>query len=377
MLHSIGKQLLRWAIALGLALFKLGLLGLIAVSGLGYGANRWPWELLSHFRWQYSLLAIAGAAMALGLRWSLAQPKGRGSVRLSIGWVWAALLALGLNLPELLPWYLPQFQLGQLQLGLAAHGAPVPSSSPNPALATTAPQAQQVQALRLLAANVHTENTAFGQTLAAVRQQSPDMAVFTEVTGDWIDALTQGLGAQLPYQVGNGDEILIMSRFPLSPLPRPTPRSVAVDVRLNGREQPLRLIGLHPVVPLFPSSLGDRNQSLTDVANDVATAGKGLQPPNLQLPIIVAGDFNITPWSVAYHQFLERSGLHHAGLGRGIPLSWPMPSTVRRKRPSWLLPLVRIPIDHCLVSRNIGAQDFQVLKNGNSDHAMIVADVQL
>lgn len=83
---------------------------------------------------------------------------------------------------------------------------------------------------------------------------------------------------------------------------------------------------------------------------------------SIKTPYVLAGDFNATPWSHSYRQFLQDSGLKSSG--RMLP-SWP----------AWPLALPQFAIDHLFVS-----QELQVLHRGvgpqiGSDHLPIWASV--
>ena len=82
----------------------------------------------------------------------------------------------------------------------------------------------------------------------------------------------------------------------------------------------------------------------------------------LEGPLIVAGDFNATPWSYALHGFRERTGLCGAP---GYRPSWP----------SWL-DAVGLPIDQVFVSEGLGVTA-EVLQPAGSDHMPIGAVVTL
>jgi hypothetical protein len=45
--------------------------------------------------------------------------------------------------------------------------------------------------------------------------------------------------------------------------------------------------------------------------------------------------------------------------------------------PTWLIPLIGIPIDHCLVSKDFGVSRIHTGDNSNSDHAPLIVDLML
>ena len=81
-------------------------------------------------------------------------------------------------------------------------------------------------------------------------------------------------------------------------------------------------------------------------------------------PVMVLGDLNATSWTPYFAELILAGGLSDSRRGFGVASTWPgfMP-----------LPL-RIPIDHCLVSREIGVRERRVGQPVGSDHRPIVVD---
>jgi len=79
-------------------------------------------------------------------------------------------------------------------------------------------------------------------------------------------------------------------------------------------------------------------------------------------PVVVAGDFNATPFSV-----VTRTFAHDAGLRRVTSLpSWP--SFVR---------LPQVAIDHIFVSPDVAVTGVRLGEPGGSDHYPVIADLVL
>jgi endonuclease/exonuclease/phosphatase (EEP) superfamily protein YafD len=330
------KQILPGVVSLSLG-------GLAGLSLLSYIAWGFPWELLSHFRAQYLGLAIALLGLILAVsrsRWALPRP-----------YLWAALLVVSLNAVEILPWYWDYPQRIEPSWSNLSYV-----------------RVQALPHLRVFSANVHSDNTRYDQTIAIVQAENPDLALFIEVTPDWVNQLQAGLGDRLPYRYTvYSTGMLLMSRLPLTQTKtlRTGDFSLLATFELGG--QPIQFIGIHPVIPLPRAAFAQRNaafQTLADYIQGITT------------PVIVMGDFNLSPWSPYYRQFIQQTHLHNASLGFGVQPSFPRLSTVR-PRPGWLLPLINIPIDHCLVSRPFRVTGFGTAAHGNADHAPIVTELVL
>jgi endonuclease/exonuclease/phosphatase (EEP) superfamily protein YafD len=81
-------------------------------------------------------------------------------------------------------------------------------------------------------------------------------------------------------------------------------------------------------------------------------------------PVIVLGDLNFTPWSPYFRELLRDGGLRNTSQGHGLHASWPA-----------LLPMGRIPLDHCLVSPEIRVSNKQVGPYIGSDHLPVMVEV--
>jgi endonuclease/exonuclease/phosphatase (EEP) superfamily protein YafD len=109
-----------------------------------------------------------------------------------------------------------------------------------------------------------------------------------------------------------------------------------------------------------------KGREATRIRNDLLQAIPDHMAEFLGLKI-VAGDFNVTPWSGHFRQLVRHSGLRSSHLGRGIQSTWPS-----------RLPLpFRIPIDHALVSPEIGVARREVGRAFGSSHQPLIVDLVL
>ena len=113
----------------------------------------------------------------------------------------------------------------------------------------------------------------------------------------------------------------------------------------------VHLVAPHPTNLLY--SFDERNSQLAAVAAYAQTAP------------IIAGDLNVTMWSYWYKQ-IEQTGLENARRGRGILASWDSP-----------IPLVRLPIDHVLVSAEMKVGSAELLPSTGSDHRPLFVTLTL
>lgn len=215
---------------------------------------------------------------------------------------------------------------------------------------------------RALALNVHYHNDAYDEFLAYVTEIDPDFIVLSEITQAWQVAL-QGLTTDYPYTHQTGfksNSRLILSRLPFvddSVRQVEDEERPSVVTTLNLGETQLTVVGVHLRPPLSAGRTAQRNQQLDNLAG-FAQAESG--------PIMLLGDFNITPWSSVFRDFKAQAGLKDARLGYGLAPTWPT---------HW--PIGGIPIDHILVSPGITVHHFERGPNVGSDHYPVIVDFSL
>ncbi len=310
--------MLRW--------FDTLLLFLASVAtGLGLlplGARLW-WilDLTTHFRLQF--LGAAGALLvllALRRKWLSA----------------AALLVIGaLNAWPVLP-YVPRF-----------------------APAATAPSA--AAPLKVLTVNVSFRQFSARRFREIVAEAAPDVLLVVEFTPHAEEVLAE-FDKLFPQQLKAPAEgpygIAVWSRFPLEraftfPL-GPVP---AVEARVQTPAGTFTLLGVHLSAPTLPRRAEQRNQELKLLAEHRAM---------LAGPVIVAGDFNVTPYSPYYGDWLAATQLTDSRYGRALTGSWPA-----------VLPILGIPIDHVAVSNEFVILSHRRLPAFGSDHWGIMAELAL
>lgn len=131
----------------------------------------------------------------------------------------------------------------------------------------------------------------------------------------------------------------------------------AAKVTLDWHGTPITVLGVHLHWPFGPTNSRWRNQELEGIASfAAATSG----------PLIVAGDFNVTPWSSHFRDALDRSALNDCAAGHGLAPSWPAQA-----------PPFGIRIDHCWASKHWRATDVRIGPGLGSDHLPLIADLAL
>ena len=217
--------------------------------------------------------------------------------------------------------------------------------------------------LKLLQANVHSTNTDYARFLALIDDEQPDVVVVQEVSPAWAEGLKRLEGAW-PHRVVEARDgnfgIALLSKLPLAatavvasePLGFPT---IVATLDVSGRR--LQLIGTHPMIPLGQRNYAARNAQLT-TTGDLLRRGDGAR--------VLVGDLNTSMWDLNYRTLEARTGLRNVRRGFGVLPTWPT-----------FLPFAMIPIDHVLVSGEVGVIDARKGPHIGSDHLPLIVTLAL
>jgi endonuclease/exonuclease/phosphatase family metal-dependent hydrolase len=234
-------------------------------------------------------------------------------------------------------------------------------------VAQSAPAANGGEKLHVASINVYYRNTEHERVVQFLREQKPDVVVLVEITPAWrrgLDSLnsiyTHRYFSATPIQrVGPQVErgVLMLSRWPIEradPIDFGDWAEPGIAATLSVRGRPFHVIGVHPCWPIGAGISAERNREFAKIAS-IARA--------TQAPLVVLGDFNVTPFSPHFATLLEDSGLRSAAGSRWVP-TWPT-----------FLPLAGIQIDHALISPDLAVLDFKRGPRIGSDHWPIVIEL--
>jgi endonuclease/exonuclease/phosphatase (EEP) superfamily protein YafD len=305
------------------ALAKLAAAATILVSLLPLGARAW-WvlDLTSHFRLQYLALAVPLLVVL--------------AARRQLRWCAGLILAIAINVAAVFP-YLPS-----PARVVAATGAAAP--------------------IKMLTVNVSYREFASQRLLEIVRDASPDLLLVVEYTPHGAQLIDAELDAAYPQHLKmpalGAYGIALWSRYELEAAEsRELGPTASIETKVRGPTGPFTLLGVHLRAPLTGRRAAERNYQLELLAERRASIAG---------PLLVAGDFNITPYSPFFADWLADSGLTDSRRGRTLSTSWPT-----------VLPIAGIPIDHCAVS-----DEFQIIAHRRllpfgSDHYGILTELVL
>lgn len=150
----------------------------------------------------------------------------------------------------------------------------------------------------------------------------------------------------------------IFSRLPLRTIRLKPFAGERIDVIVEvGAERPFTLIATHLKPTVSAVKAAQRNAHFADMARYVT---------QLREPVVLIGDFNSSPWSVYYQEFVRETGLKDGRLGNGILPTWPAPRFALNQFPHLTLALT--PLDHALYSHTITWHTFERGRYVGSDH---------
>jgi endonuclease/exonuclease/phosphatase (EEP) superfamily protein YafD len=219
--------------------------------------------------------------------------------------------------------------------------------------------------VRLLIANVLTTNTDHDRLLGLINETDPDIIGLVEVNHRWLDALAV-LDDRYPFQLtdprADNFGMALFSKLPLAngrteQFAGAGFNSIVGDVRVSSVTEPITIVLSHPPPPVRRAISQSRDEQLRALGQFIA---------NQRNPVIVAGDFNATPWTPSFRDMVSKAELINARRGRGLVGTWP----------ANLPPFLRLPIDHVLVTPPLAIVGFATPGSIGSDHLPLVVDVK-
>ncbi|MEO8733318.1 MAG: endonuclease/exonuclease/phosphatase family protein [Flavobacteriales bacterium] len=206
--------------------------------------------------------------------------------------------------------------------------------------------------------NLYQYNDRHKDVLQTARGTHADLISFQEVYSVWAQVLAKGLGALYPYSRIELQHdcygIAVFSKLPMlgtEVLRIGTRPAITAEVRTA--EGAVRILAVHTTSPGSYGEFRDREKQLVWLA-DLVEASK--------IPTVVLGDLNTASWDSAFRQLCSKAHLKEGG---GAPrATWP--ATVG-------LPLT--PLDHVLVTPQLGVSSTRSFPIPGSDHRGLVAEI--
>ena len=223
--------------------------------------------------------------------------------------------------------------------------------------------AQQAPGQTLCVANVLTSNQDHARARAWLTQRAPSGAFFVEVDARWERALS-AMSPQLEHVRGFPRQ----DNFGVASLTRAQPASAklvtvggwhALEVLLPTEQLgQLRVLVVHPLPPIGADYTRRRNAHMQALGAFIAASNQ---------PTVVLGALNMTPWSPHFRSFVRAARLARAKPAWRRAATWP----------TGFPDILRIPIDHVLVSERLAARAVEVGPDIGSDHLPVCVEIGL
>lgn len=236
--------------------------------------------------------------------------------------------------------------------------------------------------VRVMAFNVLWVNKDIDAIANAIMTAQPDLVALPELTLNQDPALAARIGRHYPYRIlsrlpGSDFGTGIYSRWPLvdrgSLQTGLGLRSAQADVRTPGGT--VRFLAVHPRATLAtgnsPSDIAGRiRQSFRGREAQLAAICKQVAGWS-EMPVLLAGDFNMSEFSDAYRCLGKSMGDAFKAVGNGYGATWPQGPETFPWPLSWL---VRARIDYVFHSSHWRPVQAEVLSlQTGSDHKIVVA----
>ncbi len=297
---------------------------LLAASAISFlPSDAFSIDLLSHFRFQYFIIAIIGIFICL---WQIPDQT------------WA------------------RFSAGILIISLLLNGWALILYFPSSSVSTF-----KNDAFKIAVANIYTKNQNHSAVLAFIRQEEADLVLLIETNDRWVEALAPLKNIYVySYNIlrPNNFGMMVLSKEPIGPIKETyftnskNVVSLVFKLLINGKKY--NILAAHTAPPIGIKRFRQRNMHLRGISNWAS---------NQNGSTLVLGDLNTTPFSYSYKKFLEISRLNDPREQRGYLATW---------GPIGLFGF-QIPIDHILLSNDLEAASLSVGPDIGSDHRPLIA----
>ena len=220
---------------------------------------------------------------------------------------------------------------------------------------------------KVMVANVLQKNKDHNKLLQEVESKNPDILLLLETDRVWLNAVNSTLSKEYTYYKGapldNTYGMLLYSKLPMQnteihyQIDDSIP-SIETKVKLPSGSY-FQLYAIHPTPPM-----PQHNPMSTD--RDAEMMKTAFKSRNMQLPVLVIGDFNDVAWSESTQLYKEVSELLDLRIGRGMFNTFSANSKIMR----W-------PLDHIFVSEHFRAKEVLRGNDVGSDHFPAYAELTL
>lgn len=222
--------------------------------------------------------------------------------------------------------------------------------------------------IRLTTANVYSSNRRHADIETELLRGDADVVAIIELSHELSDYLADEFTKLYPYSLldpkgGANFGIGVYSKLPFedSKLDYFNDESISsVVVRVNCLGQPLRILATHTVPPIGPRAFRHRNKHLHMIAEQILRYRR--DEPNV--PVVVMGDLNLTPWSPVFRDFAQAAELTSGAEGQGLTPTWYR----------WPIFPFGLVLDHILATADLQCLSRAVGNDVGSDHRFVTVE---
>lgn len=231
---------------------------------------------------------------------------------------------------------------------------------------------KDLETYRIVSINLKLDSDTYDKTASFIRKCNPDFVVFTEYGNSWrreLELLLSEHKWRYVRVTGEHVGIGIYSKYPaeFKVVFVEEPKALAMpvvcaDISISGKaEKKLRLIGFRGPSP--------RRDFLYRQRNAVLMTGVGFAEEgySTDIPVIMAGDYNASPYSSVFKEAVYKGHLGYDSTP--FAKTWPVNGDM-------FLPF-GIRIDHALVNRHVRIISSETGPLLDSDHYPVTVDFQL
>ncbi|WP_420098481.1 endonuclease/exonuclease/phosphatase family protein [Corynebacterium sp.] len=222
------------------------------------------------------------------------------------------------------------------------------------------------ETLRVMALNTYFNGVDDASIIEETRRLDPDVLVLSETSPAEVSAVERGTGLTSTSAVqdsdgASGTAVLVRRDTPVS--------DAAGDEELTGHQTPsarlsapvpVDVYGVHTLPPAFSDLISGWEDDLGTLRDSFGSSDV------VDVPLVLAGDFNATVAHPEFREFLDRTGLTRCEGSGGIRRVTGTPTWPDR------FPLVRI--DHILI-RDGSCEDGGTVRVAGTDHRGVWADI--
>jgi endonuclease/exonuclease/phosphatase (EEP) superfamily protein YafD len=218
--------------------------------------------------------------------------------------------------------------------------------------------------IKVYSANVNLDNDELSELKRELQRIGPDILLLMEVTAEHFRQISPVIQTY-PYHIERrsvgekGTGFILLSKFPVLNYNVTILSEVCnffLEATMDIHQKPVMFYGIHARRPDKVNFI-DRKSQFKWLARQINKQS---------VPVIVAGDFNATPYSPVFKDFVKTTGLMDSREGFGWQPSWPA-----------FFPLLWLPIDHILVSPDVQVNSRATGSYIGSDHYPVMAELSI